>query len=659
VNRILSHINELETRIAEYKSKIDIQMEASKKDTSLTASASAAKLQEHESNYNSLSVQREQALFDLGQANERAAIAASATNNRQNLRSAFDVTHSSRAITTPIFGLQAARNERTGVPIRMMDSLPGPQDPNDAINPVAHGTSSLRSYQFVPFYRTPSGSASLTQAGNATLSASADGSLNARSSMTPQGYLDPNPQTEQANQTAASNASTDPVHSLDLGFQVRPGMIYNSGFNEKRGVYSPADIILNHSADAHNKGQLTYISPKDIEKVQIPFRGQFGYNISDTGNGSAGAQIDLLSTNSQTIDVRTASFRYLNTYEELGASFGTMETVFGDLGTAAQSIATGALMVGTVSTTGEANNFKGVPQLRLTRYWYGVLERDDISEFSMSLEDVSSNLSKYNYLPGQKDLIQPLNRYPAVVSRLRYGGANQFDSIQIAGLLIPIGFDSKNPANNFHESFDTALGVSTNARLELGNNCRRDTVYLGAVAGRGIGNYIFGNLPSVVLTSKKDPVQDDIHLVDTFGAYASYRRILSNSSSGFWSSNTMFGVAEASHSLPSTDSLPINRQLYQAGVNLLWNNAANTSAFGVEYQYGSRLVEGGLTNSDTLGENHRIGFVLQLSAIPASLTPVASGSLTSRSSAVRSATANDFATALGDRRSSNKSKMRY
>ena len=222
-----------------------------------------------------------------------------------------------------------------------------------------------------------------------------------------------------------------------------------------------------------------------------------------------------------------------------------------------------------------------------------------------------------------------------------------------------ISATSKNPDNNFHESFDTALGVSTNARLELGSNCRRDTVYLGAVAGRGIGNYIFGNLPSVVLTSKKNLVQDDINLVASFGAYASYRRILSNSSSGFWSSNTMFGVAEASHSLPSTDKDQINRQLYQAGVNLLWNNAGNSSAFGVEYQFGSRLVEAGATNSDTRGENHRIGFVLQFSAIPSALTSVASGSSTSRSSALRSATANDFATAISDKRSSNKSKMRY
>ncbi len=669
VNGIVVHIEELRAKIASHK-------EDRTKNASLFA-AGSAKAQEHELVQKSLDVELAQAEFDLSQANQRAAISARAINHRENLRSAFDYTHSHRAITSPLYGLQAARHERTGVPIRMMDSLPGPHDPNDVLNQVAHGTSSLRTYQFVPFSRTPLGSASLAQAAHGTLSATADGSLLSPPSSATRGSLDPNPPmgpSVAADQTSAA-AAPPAKHSLDFGFQVRPGMIFNSGFVEGKTPYSPANIILNHSADAHAKGQLKFnaLTANGTNGILVPIRPQFGYNIADSGNGSAAAHVDMLSIDSQHFNVRTAALRYLNTTEEVAVNFGTMETLFGDLGTAANTTVTGSVMVGTVATVRDPKDptgagFTGVPQLRLARYWHNVLEDNDIAEFAFSLEDATVYQPSFKYLQAsQKSAITILNRYPTVASRLRYGGANGFDSVQIAGLLTPIGFDTNNPPNsngvtnpangvNFHEAFDTALGVSTNARFEIGNHCLRDTIYMGAVGGRGVGSYIFGNLPSAVLSPVKTATQDDIRLVDAFGSYLSYRRVLSSNEKGFWSSNTMFGMAEASHSLPSTASDAINRQLYQAGVNLLWQGG--TSAFGIEYQYGSRLVQGGV-DSDTRGENHRVMFVLQFTALDNSLLPSGGRSLTSRSTARRAATGNDFNAASRDSRSSKKSKMRF
>lgn len=616
-----------------------------------------------------------QARYDLTNANERAAIAARAQYNRSSLRSAYDVTHSARAITSPTHVFQSTRNERTGIHIRMMDSLPGPQDPNDLLNHAADGTSSLRSFQLVPFWRTAHGSATLSEASPGTLSANADGSDAALlGAVAGEEYLDPNPSPK-----SAAKANDDPAltHQLDFGFQVRPGMIYDSGTPAEKGVYSPGTINLSHSAASHSNGTLTFNSEKQNGQngFLFPFRPQIGYGINDKAAGSIAASLDLLSLSGNTPGVRTAAVRYIEPMEEFGFSFGKMETLFGDLGTASGTAVTGALMVGTVATTAPSGSdagtsFSGTNQFRLMRYWHNTRYMGDITEMSLSLEDPSaidnSILYRMTATPGdanfnksESNYVNLLHRYPTIVSRLRYGGSNGFDSVQLAGLVLPIGFDSSNAVNNFHESFDTALGLSTNARFELGNHCLRDTFYIGAVGGRGVGGYIFGNLPSAVLTSVKTAVVDDIKLVDAIGGYCSYRRVWTVFGDGSnLSSNFMGGLANASDSLDSTDALANNRQVYQTGANLVWNKGQKFN-LGLEYQYGSRLVQGGSLTSDTHGENHRVALLLQITPINSSLTPSGGRSLTSRSSSLRASTANDFNEAATDSRSSNKSKMRF
>lgn len=543
------------------------------------------------------------------------------------------------------------------------------------LNQAAHGTSSLRSFQFVPFWRTPTGSASLTESAHATLSANADGTDATAGTGDANGeYYDPNPAPKAA---AKKPDPPAPTHFLDFGFQVRPGMIFDSGTPAEKGAYSPGTISLSHSPASHSNGSLTFNGGDQdgSNGFLFPYRPQFGYGINDKASGSLAASLDMLSITGGNPGVRTAAVRYVDPMEEIGFSFGKMETLFGDLGTASGTAVTGALMVGTVATTvpngkDAGSSFSGPSQLRLMRYWHNSRYAGDITEWSFSLEDpgamdnsilyrTTSTPGDPNFDKSESKYVNLLHRYPAMVSRLRYGGSNGFDSVQIAGLLLPIGFDSLNPANNFHEAFDTAMGLSTNARFELGDHCLRDTFYIGAVGGRGVGGYIFGNLPSAVLTSVKTAAVDDIKLVDSIGAYCSYRRVLAVYDNGSYvSSNLMGGLANASDSLDSTDNLANNRQVYQTGVNLLWNRK-DTYTMGLEYQYGSRLVQGGSLTSDTHGENHRIALLVQITPSLSSLTPSGGRSLTARTGSLRAATANDFNEAASDSRSSKKSKMRF
>ena len=656
---IRASIEELKTRIADHNSQLK-ELSSAKQSHSTQSAELTGKVEQ-------LKLLQQQAQFDLANANERASISARAANNRNNLRTAYDYTHSGRAITSPLHSVQTARNERTGERIRMMDSLPGPQDPNDLLNPSADGTSSLTSFQLVPFWRTTAGSAQLTRADHTTVSSSTDGTVRMfGESDIPQDpyYFNPNPQAAEA---TASPKEDAPKHTLDFGFQIRPGMFFDTGYTGGNNVFSPANIELSHSDKSHSNSQLFYNAGDGTNSFLIPYRPQIGYSMADTGSGSVTAHADAISLNGNNLNLRTAALRYLDTSEEIGMGFGKMETLFGDLGTAAGTSISGALPVGTVSTglitsdpaTGNlTGGYVGVEQLRFMRYWHNARYSGDVTEWSLSLENQQYLTNKF--IPanvGGESNYTVLNRYPTIVNRLRYGGSNGFNSVQIAGLLSPVGFDSKLPANNFHEAFDMAMGVSTNARFELGNNCLKDTVYFGAVGGQGIGGYIFGNLPGAVLTPTKTGLVDDIRLLTAVGGYASYRHVLvvyDNGSS--WSSNLMGGIAQASNSRDSIPSDLVNRQLSQIGVNLLWKNS--NSLIGIEYQYGSRLVQDG-TVADNFGDNHRISFALQFSGLPGSLTPAGGRALTSRSSLTKRATADDFNSAARDSRSSKKSRLRF
>ena len=196
-----------------------------------------------------------------------------------------------------------------------------------------------------------------------------------------------------------------------------------------------------------------------------------------------------------------------------------------------------------------------------------------------------------------------LNRYPTIAGRIRYQGANDFNSIQVAALMISMGFD--NGANS-REDFETGYGFSTNLRVDLGGDGRRHTAYLGAVGGKGIAGYIYGHVPGAII----DWTNDRIDVVTNIGAYAAYGHVFGIREDGsYWSSNLMGGMVQAGDTIPGE-----NRQLYQLGANLLWNKINPAISAGLEYQYGARLVQDGPALVDNRGENHRLMFVVQFSS---------------------------------------------
>src|SRR5262249_55894091 len=108
--------------------------------------------------------------------------------------------HSRWAILSPIPSVEVFRHEGSGLPFEPINALPGPQDPNDASNHAAAGTSSLRTYRLTPFWRSGFGRSTLPLASSSALSA-----IDAQAVV--------NPQTAETSEDAPK---------LQLGFQIRP-----------------------------------------------------------------------------------------------------------------------------------------------------------------------------------------------------------------------------------------------------------------------------------------------------------------------------------------------------------------------------------------------------------------------------------------------------
>jgi len=261
---------------------------------------------------------------------------------------------------------------------------------------------------------------------------------------------------------------------------------------------------------------------------------------------------------------------------------GKAETAFGDLGSSPMLIATGGLPVGSVGIVDDSTNaFTSVAQVRYTRHWSG-----DRLETTVSVEE--------NRSIGDIDYGDQTEHYwPSFVGRIRVLGDNDFNSLQLAALARPIGFND----DTFHDRAVTGWGLSAIGRLC--NEARTDALYFGLAGGRGIGGYIYGDIRAAYV-----PAPASIVALDNFGAYVAYQRVWWQSEvTRNLSSNFAYGYVSSGTILPND-----NRRLHQAWCNLLWN-ASDNSAFGIEYNYGRREVGDG-----TNGDNHRIMFVAQFTA---------------------------------------------
>ncbi len=586
---------------------------------------------------------------------------------RQDKISAFIASRTSqdrwstyRALTTPLPRVEAFRHEITNQPIHPNNSLPAAHDPNDHLNPVAHGTSSLQSYRLTPFF---SSTTALTRA------SASSGSSNP---FAPFGS------------GAAAGAATDPTAdltdnsptTLDVGFQIRPGMFYDTGFvagsDKKDYVFNPGHIALNGSPESNQNGQVYYNvgdQTNGSSGLIFPYRPQLGItSASDIGTGRA--YTDLISSNDGTsVTPRTAVLQYVDPNEEWVVIFGQTETLFGDLGSSAASLITGALPVGTVSTSTfstdpvakQSAGWVGVPQARLGHYWHNTLNDNDLIELAFSAEDPRVIDSTLRNQPKKEDDVTILQRYPTFVGRTRYQGSNLFDSYQVAALVRPMDIHDNINGQN---ASAIGYGISTNARFELIENGLLDTFYVGGVAGRGIGGYIFGDIPGAVAQVQTGPAgqpgsTDSLRMLSNVGGYGAYRHVWTVRENGsYWSSNFMGGLAQSQDPGNFAGADGANRNLYQAGCNLLWHSGKN-STIGLEYQYGSRLASVYNTATSAVstvhGEDHRIMLVMQFGLNP-SIKQGAPNSASKNANALRSFTAQDAASASS---SSRISRMRF
>jgi hypothetical protein len=189
---------------------------------------------------------------------------------------------------------------------------------------------------------------------------------------------------------------------------------------------------------------------------------------------------------------------------------------------------------------------------------------------------------------------QRLRRWPDLIMRWRWSDSTNprtGNSFMVAALVRALGREDV----TYQEDFATGWGI--NAMLKL-NAFQEDDFFVGCVAGKGIGSYIFGFLPSAAAPPDNMPAggpeSGELVALGNLGTYIGYTRVWRP---GYSQSNVGAGFASAD----TTTAMPLNaiHEVANTWINHEWRI---TSAFavGVEYQYAMREVRDG--NS---GDDHR------------------------------------------------------
>jgi hypothetical protein len=390
-------------------------------------------------------------------------------------------------------------------------------------------------------------------------------------------------------------ASGDPKNP-DFAFNVelRPGIYYDTGYDNAFGIFNPATIALNGSSEAHRRGQVTFYnfnsSLTDASEFLVPAKVSIDTQSRDLLSlGQAQLLFDFYSPSSTSLDMRYGFFRL--DLDQLGDSsprvlIGKGPTMFGDIATSPVTINSGGLPVGMVSTylsKGDSSGgFTGVPQVRYSQFL--VKDRVEIgaSVEEQSLADVSA----------KHDAVV-LNRLPVVVGRVRWTpDDSDFTAFQLAGLYRNFTIDSV----DYSEHSADGYGLSLTARFK--NAAQTDALFGGFAIGRGLGNYLVGGGSAAVVVS---PI--DVRSVGSLGTYAGVEHIwVPTPLGGSLLSTAAIAFLESDIGLASE-----NYQLRQGWVNLLWQNSSKSFAGGLEWQYGRRETVAGAS-----GDDHRIGLVMQV-----------------------------------------------
>lgn len=368
--------------------------------------------------------------------------------------------------------------------------------------------------------------------------------------------------------------------------QGKLGLFYDTGFAGGTALFTPNQIALDGTPEARQRGQLGFA---DADLSGVPLNVELGAQMPDTGAGHLQLYTELLTDNvDNDVDdgftARRAYVRWLNTSQNSTMVVGKSDTMFGDLGCSPNMMTVGSIPIGACGIPTD-----GISVISSSHLWYNIAHEGDHLEFGVSAEDQS----------GLEDVVLAasavsLNRYPTLVSRVRYAAAqSRFDSYQIAALVRPIGVEDV----NFVEHFEAGWGVSAVGRFLLPWGTL-DALYAGVATGEGMGGYIFNGTPAATMTTPT--TLTTLQNFSTFGGYQHYWWVEDKYHN--FASNAIVGYVRG-----DAASAADSRILTQGAVNFVWN-LSEVVGFGVEYQYGRREVGSGANADD-----HRIMFGLEVS----------------------------------------------
>jgi hypothetical protein len=372
---------------------------------------------------------------------------------------------------------------------------------------------------------------------------------------------------------------------LQHNIQGKLGVFYDTGFAGGAPQFAPRNIAVDGTDDSRRRGQLLFV---ESNLTGVPLNFELGAQLPDSGAGRLQAYTELLADDVRGLDARRAFVRVLTPGDDLAFVVGKNDSLFGDKGAVPHQLSPNIIPIGAVGRTSSSGAFDTAPQINGTYFWRDVIGAGDRFEIGGAIED-QNGLN--DIIPASNSVI--LNRYPALVSRLRYSGFNRFDSYQVAAMVRPLGVETA----SFDEVFESGWGASGVSRFRL-SSATLNAVYLGIVGGEGVGGYIFNGTPAAAM-----PNANDLLVLRSFGTYAGYQH--------YWyvldkhrnlSSNILGGFVQGD----SATALG-HETLIQGASNLLWNISENVG-LGVEYQYGHREIGTGAT-----GDNHRILMALNVS----------------------------------------------
>lgn len=379
-----------------------------------------------------------------------------------------------------------------------------------------------------------------------------------------------------------------PVQPLTEAFGISRGDAYVfrtaanvhwSGFYDTGYVgddWNVSNIALDGSDDAHRQG---YFSMTD-------FGGNFQFDLQNGAVPSASEQLTQgfleMRYFGADVAVRRLYGRLINDELRLAFEAGAAESLWYDPQGLPRSIIQGEanayLMVGSPGPDTQIG-------ARMTAFLTDQLHA------SVSVEKpINEDVSTPNI---------PLSRWPVVLGRLRYSGANGWDTYQVAGLVRPFGVEDEVAGANSNESWDTGWGLSAQAHARI---CDSFAFYSGVTGGNGLGVYLSG-----LEYAAAGGTGMAVSPLNGLGSFCglSYRWCRSADGQSMLWSNLAYGYAlQESNPVLGGETI---RKAQEAWCNLLYA-AGDHTAVGLEYHYGLRDVRNG-----THGDDQRILLVVKFS----------------------------------------------